>query len=49
MLMRGFRAAVVEGTLEKYVKDFLINWFLKPENIPLWIFDAMEEAQINIK
>jgi queuine/archaeosine tRNA-ribosyltransferase len=48
-MMRNLRKAILEGKLADFVKDFMKNWFNGIENVPKWVKDALDAAEVIIE
>jgi len=48
-LLRGLREAVIDGSAEKYSKEFFINYFRDEDGgVPTWVKNALKECQITL-
>lgn len=47
-IMREMRENILSGTLDQYVRTFIINWHNGLEHVPDWVKDALAEANIQL-
>ena len=48
-LMRSMRAAMAEQRLDQFVREFVVNWYGKLEDVPEWVVSALKQAEISLK
>ena len=46
--MRRLRQAIIDNTLEEFVRGFMVNWFGKSQDIPNWVVEALDSVEIRI-